>query len=366
MPPLSDLCDLFLFILNFFVLAYGLENSLKNHQNLQETSMSNVSTYKLRLLKSLFVSLACVASISALADFPDKPIKMIVPYPPGGSTDIIARAIGQKMGEALNTQVVIETKPGASAMIGTIAVAKSPADGYTLLMTGSGPHSINISLFKEIAYDPIKDFDPLTLVAIYPLLMVVNAEHPATNVGEFIAWVKANKAKANFCSIGPGTPSHLAGELFQSMAGIEMTHIPYKGSSQAIADIVGGHCTVLFDSALSSGPQVKGGKLRAIGIGSKTRIPAWPDVATISESGLKDYEAYTWGALLAPTGVPKNILERLQQEAAKAVSSPSFAEMLYTQGGLPGQVGPDYLMSFTKSEISKWGKIIKQGNIKPE
>lgn len=321
---------------------------------------------KLLLLKvCLAIALGSISSL-VMAEFPDKPIKMIVPYPPGGSTDIIARAVAQKMGDALGAQVVVETKPGASAMIGTIQVARSPADGYTLLMTGSGPHAINISLFKDIAYDPLKDFDPITLVAIYPLLMVVNADHPAKNVREFIDWAKANKGKVNFCSIGPGTPSHLAGELFQSMAGIEMTHIPYKGSSQAIADIIGGHCAVLFDSALSSGPQVKGGKLRAIGIGSKDRIPAWPDVPSIAESGLANYEAYTWGALLAPAGVPEPILSKLRSEAAKAVSSPSFAQMLYAQGGLPGQTGSEYLMTFTKSEIEKWGKIIRQGNIKPE
>lgn len=319
-----------------------------------------------KVLRPLFVVLCLGASFLASAEFPDKAIKIVVPYPPGGSTDIIARAVGQKMAESLGTQVLIESKAGASGMIGASAVARSPADGYTLLMTGSGPHSINISLFKEIPYDPIKDFDPIILVAIYPLLMVVNAEHPAKTVKEFIDWAKVNRGQVNFCSIGPGTPSHLAGELFQSTAGIEMTHIPYKGSSQAIADIIGGHCAVLFDSALSSGPQVKGGKLRALGIGSKERIPAWPAVPTISESGLKGYEAYTWGALLAPAGVPKETLNKLHQAAAQAVSSPSFVEMLQAQGGVPGGGTPEEMMSFTQSEIQKWGQVIRSGNIKAE
>ncbi len=319
-----------------------------------------------KVLRPVFLILCMSASFLACAEFPDKAIKIVVPYPPGGSTDIIARAVGQKMAESLGTQVLIETKAGASGMIGASAVARSPADGYTLLMTGSGPHSINISLFKEIPYDPIKDFDPIILVAIYPLLMVVNADHPAKTVKEFIEWARTNKGQVNFCSIGPGTPSHLAGELFQSTAGIEMTHIPYKGSSQAIADIIGGHCSVLFDSALSSGPQVKGGKLRALGIGSKERIAAWPEVPTISESGLKGYEAYTWGALLAPAGVPKDILIKLHKAAAQAVSSASFVEMLEAQGGVPGGGTPEEMMSFTKSEIQKWGKVIRNGNIKSE
>ena len=319
-----------------------------------------------KFMQCLLVALCLGASCSAQADFPDKAIKIVVPYPPGGSTDIIARAVGQKMAESLGTQVLIETKAGASGMIGASAVARSPADGYTLLMTGSGPHSINISLFKEIPYDPIKDFDPIILVAIYPLLMVVNAEHPAKNVKEFIAWAKVNKGQVNYCSIGPGTPSHLAGELFQSTAGIEMTHIPYKGSSQAIADIIGGHCAVLFDSALSSGPQVKGGKLRALGIGSKERIAAWPAVPTISESGLTGYEAYTWGALLAPAGVPANVMKALHAAAARAVASPSFLEMLQAQGGVPGGGSPEDMMSFTKSEIQKWGQVIRDGQIKAE
>jgi tripartite-type tricarboxylate transporter receptor subunit TctC len=316
--------------------------------------------------KAFCLSLAVLSvsfSGALFAAYPDRPIKMVVPYPPGGSTDIVARAVGQKLSELMSTQVVIENKGGASGMIGAVQVAKSPADGYTLLMTASGPHSINVSLFKDIAYDPIKDFAPVILTAVYPLLMVVNAEHPAKNVQEFIAWARTNKGKVNFCSIGPGTPSHLAGELFQSMAGVEMTHIPYKGSSQAITDMLAGQCSVLFDSALSSGPQVKGGKLRALAIGSKDRVDSWAEIPTVSESGLTGYEAYTWSALVAPAATPKTVIDLLNAESAKVLATPAFREMIKGQGAVVGGGSPEDLARFTQSEIAKWGKVIRDGKI---
>ncbi len=321
------------------------------------------STYFFKAFYLSLVALSVSFSGMLFAAYPDHPIKMVVPYPPGGSTDIVARAVGQKLSELMSTQVVIENKGGASGMIGAGQVAKSPPDGYTLLMTASGPHSINVSLFKDIAYDPVKDFAPIILTAVYPLLMVVNAEHPAKNVKEFVAWAHANKGKVNFCSIGPGTPSHLAGELFQSMAGIEMTHIPYKGSSQAITDMLAGQCSVLFDSALSSGPQVKGGKLRAIAIGSKERVDSWTEVPTVSESGLTGYEAYTWSALVAPAATPKNIIDLLNTESAKVLATPAFREMIKAQGAVVGGGSPEDLAKFTQSEIAKWGKVIRDGRI---
>lgn len=316
--------------------------------------------------KAFCLSLAVLGvsfSGTLFAAYPDRPIKMVVPYPPGGSTDIVARAVGQKLSELMSTQVVIENKGGASGMIGAVQVAKSPADGYTLLMTASGPHSINVSLFKDIAYDPVKDFTPIILTAVYPLLMVVNAEHPAKNVQEFIDWARANKGKVNFCSIGPGTPSHLAGELFQSMAGVEMTHIPYKGSSQAITDMLAGQCSVLFDSALSSGPQVKGGKLRALAIGSKDRVDSWSEIPTVSEAGLAGYEAYTWSALVAPAATPKTVIDVLNAESAKVLATPAFREMIKGQGAVVGGGSPEDLARFTQSEIAKWGKVIRDGKI---
>jgi tripartite-type tricarboxylate transporter receptor subunit TctC len=318
---------------------------------------------KLRL--TLAVALLAV-SAGAAAQYPEKPIRMIVPYPPGGSTDIVARLVGQKLSESLKQPVVIENRGGASGMIGVEAGARSPADGYTLTMTASGPHAINVSLFPKISYDPVKDFTPIALTAIYPLIMVVPQGSPAANVKEFVTWAKANPDKANFCSIGPGTPSHLAGELFASSAGVKMTHIPYKGSGPAIIDTIAGTCAVLFDSALSSGPHVKGGKLKALGVGTRERLASWPELPTIAESGMPGFEAYTWTALVAPAGTPKDVLARLSGEMAKVLASPEFREKMTSQGAIAGNMTPEQFSAFADSEIRKWGKVIRDGNIKAD
>ena len=313
------------------------------------------------------VALAAALPLPSLAQSSgDKPIKMVVPYPPGGSTDQVARFIASKLGPALGRTVLIENRGGASGMIGAEQVAKSAPDGNTLLMTASGPHSINPSLFPKMSYDPAKDFTPIVLTAVYPLLMVVPADHPAKDVREFIAWAKARNGAANYCSIGPGTPSHLAGELFKSMAGVQMTHVPYKGSAQAITDAIAGQCAVLFDSALSSGPQVKAGKLRALAIGSKDRVASWPALPTVSEAALPGYEAYTWTALVAPTGTPPEMITRLNAETVKILGSAEYREKLDAQGAIPGGGSPAQLGAFAESETRKWGKLIRDGNIKPE
>ena len=305
-------------------------------------------------------------SAAAAAQYPEKPIRMIVPYPPGGSTDIVARLVGQKLSDSLKQPVVVENRGGASGMIGVEAGARSPADGYTLVMTASGPHAINVSLFPKISYDPVKDFTPVALTAVYPLIMVVPAGSPAANVKDFVAWAKANPDKANFCSIGPGTPSHLAGELFASSAGVKMTHIPYKGSGPAIVDTIAGTCAVLFDSALSSGPHVKGGKLKALGVGTKERLASWPDLPTVAESGMPGFEAYTWTALVAPAGTPKDVVARLHTEMSKVLSSAEFREKMTAQGAIAGNMTPEQFSAFADSEIRKWGKVIRDGNIKAD
>jgi tripartite-type tricarboxylate transporter receptor subunit TctC len=288
------------------------------------------------------------------------------PDPAGGSTDIVSRFIGSKLSDALKRPVVIENRGGASGMIGAEAVAKSAPDGLTLLMTASGPHSINPSLFPKLPYDPARDSTPIVLTAVYPLLMVVPADHPARDVRSFIAWAQANRGKVNYCSIGPGTPSHLAGELFRAMAGIEMTHIPYKGSSQAITDAIAGQCAVLFDSALSSGPQVKAGELRALAITSKDRVASWQQLPTVAESGLPGYEAYTWTALVAPAGTPRELIARYNIETNRVLSSAEYREKLDSQGAVPGGGTPEQLAAFAQAETAKWAKVIREGNITAE
>ena len=313
----------------------------------------------------LFVFMA-VMSFSAWAQYPNKLIKIVVPYPPGGSTDVVARLIGQKLQESWKQPVVVENRAGASGMIGTDLVAKSAPDGYTLLLAASGPQAVNISLFPKIPYDPVKDFVPITLVVTLPLLMVAPASLPANNAREFIAWVRANKDKANYCSIGPGTPSHLAGELFKSMTGADVAHIPYKGSGPALIDTMGGVCSVLFDSALSSGPHVRSGKLKVLATGSKSRLNSWPDVPTLSESGLPGYDAYSWGALLAPAGTPKDIVVKLQAEVSKILALPDIKQKLEAQGANAEGGSSEQLTTLIQTEIVKWSKVIKDGNIKAD
>ena len=317
-------------------------------------------------LRFLFFVFTAVMSFSAWAQYPIKPIKIVVPYPPGGSTDVVARLIGQKLQENWKQPVVVENRAGASGMIGADFVAKSAPDGYTLLLAASGPQAVNISLFPKIPYDPVKDFVPITLVVTLPLLMVAPASLPANNAREFIAWARANKDKANYCSIGPGTPSHLAGELFKSMTGADVAHIPYKGSGPALIDTMGGVCSVLFDSALSSGPHVRSGKLKVLATGSKSRLNSWPDVPTLAESGLPGYDAYSWGALLAPAGTPKDIVVKLQAEVSRILALPEIKQKLEAQGANAEGGSSEQLATLIQAEIVKWSKVIKDGNIKAD
>ncbi len=310
--------------------------------------------------------LAALVTFSAQAAWPEKAIRIVVPYPPGGTTDILTRLVAQKLSEALKQTVVVDNRAGGAAMIGSDLVAKAAPDGYTLLSTGAGPHVINVSLFPKIPYDPMKDFAPITLMSINPLLMVVPANLPVNTPQEFIAWVRQNKDKANYCSIGAGSPSHLAAELFKSMAGVEMTHIPYSGSGPAIIATIGANCAVLFDSVLSSGPHVKSGKLKALATGNKQRLPSWPNVPALNEAGLPGFEGFTWGAFLAPAGTPQEIVERLQVETAKIFALPDVRQKVEDLGALPGGGASAELDAFSRAELRKWAKVIKDGNIKPD
>ena len=320
----------------------------------------------MKYLRAALLLAAGVFAAAAQAAYPDKPIRIIVPYPPGGTTDLLTRLIGQKLSESLKQPVVVDNRAGGAAMIGSDLAAKAAPDGYTLLSTGAGPHVINVSLFARIPYDPVRDFAPVTLMSINPLLMVVPASSPINSAQEFIAWAKENRSKANYCSIGPGSPSHLAAELFKSSAGVDMTHIPYSGSGPALTATIGGVCSVLFDSVLSSGPHVKSGKLKVIATGNRERLTSWPQVPTLAESGLAGYEAFTWGALLAPAGTPPEIVARLQAEVSRIMNLPEVRQRIEDMGALPGGGTSSELDAFTRSEIRKWAKVIRDGNIKPE
>jgi tripartite-type tricarboxylate transporter receptor subunit TctC len=305
--------------------------------------------------------------MQALAAWPEKAVRIVVPYPPGGTTDILTRLLAQKLSDAWKQPVLVDNRAGGAAMIGSDLVAKSAPDGYTLLSTGAGPHAINISLFPKIPYDPLKDFSAISLLSVNPLLMVVPAQLPVNTVSEYIAWVKANPTQANYCSIGAGSPSHLAAELFKSMTGLSLTHVPYSGSGTAIIAAIGGVCSVLFDSVLSSGPQVRNGKLKALATGNRQRLSSWPQIPALDEMpGLQGYEAFTWGALLAPAGTPAEAITRINTDVTRILALPEVRQRIEELGAIASPTTPQELDTFTRSEMRKWSKVIREGHIKPD
>ena len=301
---------------------------------------------------------------SAQAAWPSKPIRIVVPFPPGGTTDILARAAAQKMTEAWKEQAVIDNRPGAGGNIGAELVAKAPADGYTMLMGTVGTHAINASLYAKMPYDHVKDFAPVILVAAVPNVMVVHPSVPAATVAEFIAWAKANPGKVNFASSGSGTSIHLAGELFKTQTGLAMTHVPYKGSAPAIADLIGGQVQVMFDNLPSALPQIRGGKLRALAVTSRERANALPDVPTVAESGLPGFEASSWFGLLAPTGTPREVVVRVNAEIARWLASSDAKDKLASQGAVAAGGSPEDFASHITAETAKWQKVVRESGAK--
>jgi tripartite-type tricarboxylate transporter receptor subunit TctC len=296
----------------------------------------------------------------AQAAYPSKPITIIVPFSAGGTTDILARVVGLHVGQTRGQPVIVDNRAGAGGNIGTQAVARASADGYTLLMGTVGTHAINQSLYKKLPFDPIKDFAPLSRVAMVPNLLVANPAQPYKNVKELIAYAKANPGKVNFASSGSGTSIHLSGELFKQMTGIDMQHVPYKGSAPAVADLIGGQTAIMFDNMPSVMPHVKAGKLRALAVTTARRSPALPDVPTIAESGVPGYDTSSWFGLLAPAGTPADVVARLNAAIAKALADPDVKTKLAEQGAEPHPEKPEQFAAFIASETAKWGKVVKE------
>jgi tripartite-type tricarboxylate transporter receptor subunit TctC len=313
-----------------------------------------------RFLARLSIALAAaVFAVGALAQgYPAKPVKIIVPYPPGGPTDIVARVVAQKLSEQTGQQFVVDNRGGAGGNIGAEAVARSPADGYTLLVATTA-HAINRTLFKQMSYDLMKDFVPISQLTAGPLVIVANPALPATNVKELIALAKSKPGELAFASSGPGQSTHLAAELFDTMAGIKMTHVPYKGSAPALTDTMGGQTSLFFDTMLSAMPHVRSGKLRALAVTSAQRSPAAPDIPTVAESGLPGYEAIAWNGLLAPAGTPKEVVARLNAEVKKALEVPEIKERFAAQGFAAAWSPPEKYAAFLDAEVDKWGKVVK-------
>jgi tripartite-type tricarboxylate transporter receptor subunit TctC len=296
--------------------------------------------------------------------YPTKPIRLVVPFPPGGATDILARDVAQKLTEAWGQSVIVDNRPGAGGNIGSELVAKSAPDGYTLEMGTVGTHAINASLYAKMPYDHVKDFVPVILVAGVPNVLVVTPSLPANSVAELIAYAKANPGKLNFASSGNGTSIHLSGELFKVMAGVQITHIPYKGSAPALQDLLAGQVQLMFDNLPPSLPQIKAGKLRALAVTSLARAPALPDVPTLAESGLPGFEASSWFGILAPAGTPAPIVAKINAEVAKWLSTPEAKEKLLKQGANPAGGTPEDFAKHIAAETAKWAKVVKDSGAK--
>ena len=325
----------------------------------------------LKCLRSLILSFAHLVLIASLpatawsqAAWPNKPVKIVVPFAPGGTTDILARAIAPELGKAFGQSFLVENKGGAGGNIGAEIVARAAPDGYTLLMGTVGTHGINKSLYAKLPYDPQKDFAPITLVAGVPNVMVMNTEKAKTlginTVPEFIAYARKNPGRLNMASSGNGTSIHLAGELFKSMTGTFMTHIPYTGSAPALMGLVSDQVDVMFDNLPSSMALIKSGKLKAFAVTSAQRSGAMPEVPTIEEAGpLKGFDASSWFGLLAPAGTPPNIVKAIQRETAKALNSPAIKEKLLAQGAIPSGNTPEEFTALIDAEIKKWAPVVK-------
>lgn len=310
-------------------------------------------------------AVAAVQAQSAAQAYPSKPIRIVVTFTSGGAPDIIARLLGERFTAAWGQPVIIDNKPGSGGNIGADFVAKAAPDGYTMVVGTVGTHSINGALYAKMPYDMVKDFSPVSLLATTPNLLVVNNDVPAKTVQELIDLGK-REGKMSFASSGSGTSIHVSGELFKSMTGIDMTHIPYKGRASALPDLLGGRVTMMFDNMPSSLPLVREGKLRALGVTSLTRSAAAPDIPTIAESGLPGFEAVSWFAMFAPPGTPKPVVDKIQAEISRILKTPEVAKRLTDIGLEPVGSTPEDLAAYQRSEIVKWAKVVKDSGARAE
>ena len=318
----------------------------------------------LRALAAGLLTLACGAALAQA--YPARPVKVIVPYPPGGVGDTFSRLVGQGLQDALGQPFLVENRPGASQMVGAMAVAKAPGDGYTLFLGSITSLAMNVHTQKAIQYDPIKDFAPVSLGMTMPLFLVVNPAIPANSVRELVALLKANPGKHTFASVGNGSSNHVAGELFKAMTGTNMVHIPYKGSAPGIVDIIAGQVSMGFDPGASSLPPVKGGKLRALAVSSSQRSSAMPDLPTIAEAGVPGYESTIWFGLVATAGTPQPVVARLSQEINRILRQPAMRERFSALAVDLTPNSPEEFAAMIRADIAKLGKVLKDAGVQPE
>jgi tripartite-type tricarboxylate transporter receptor subunit TctC len=321
---------------------------------------------KKTMLKAVCAALALSAAFSATAsEYPSKPIKWVVPFPPGGAMDVMARTLGEKLAQSMKKPVVIENRAGAGGVIGSGLVAKSDPDGHTLMIVSIG-HAVNPSLYPRLPYDAAKDFEPVSLVGIVPNILVVNPSIKATSVKDLIALAKAEPGKLSYASAGTGTTVHLAAELFSSIADVDIMHVPYKGSSPAVTDLIGGQVNMMFDSVSSAKPYIESGRVKALAVTTTKRSSLFPNVPTMAEAGVKGYELSGWYAVFVPAKTPKPIVDRLHSELVKALKQPDVLQRFKSIGAEPVGSSPDELATYMKSETARWTKVVQDRHIKAD
>ena len=312
----------------------------------------------------LAVVLLGLAGPALAQDYPSRPVRWVSPWPPGGANDIFSRALAQKLQDTFGQPVVVDNRPGAAGAIGTEHVAKSPADGYVLTLGSSPTHAIAPSLNPALPYDPLRDFTAVTLVAVVPNVLVVNPALPAKSVRELVALAKAKPGSLNFGSAGNVTSQHLSAELFKVMAGVDMVHVPYKGTAPALADLLAGQVQLAFDNVPALLPHIQSGKLRALAVTPAARSQALPDLPTVAEAGLPGYDASVWFGVFVPAGTPRPVVNRLHGEIAKALAAPDLKARMASMGAEVSGLGPDEFRDFWRREIPKWADVVKAANIK--
>lgn len=328
--------------------------------------MPAFSRWVCRVVTLLAAAATALAQNVAAQEYPQRPIRFIVPFAAGGGGDIVVRTVAQRLTEAMGPPVVVDNRSGAGGNVGTDLAAKSAPDGYTILMANVAPIAINVSLYKKLPYDSVKDFAPVSLMAVFPNVLVVHPSVAAKSVKELIALAKAHPGQLTYASAGNGSTTHLAAELFKSMAGLDMIHVPYKGGGPALVDLIAGQVNLYFGSMPAALPHVKNGKLRALAVTSAKRSRAAPELPTVAESGFPGFAADTWIGVLAPAGTPGPIVVRLNREIVKILQQPELEEKLSAQGAEPVTNSPEQFAAYIKSEIRKWAKVVKESGAKAD
>jgi tripartite-type tricarboxylate transporter receptor subunit TctC len=320
----------------------------------------------LRRVTIIFLAVLALTAPGVAQNYPDRVVRIVNPYPPGGSVDVMARLLAQKLGENLGQQFIVENRSGGGGNTGSDSVAKAEPDGYTLLFTAPGPLTVNQTLYSKLTFDPATDFAPIALFATAPIVLIVNPGVPANNVQELIALARKEPGKINFASAGNGTTNHLSGELFKSMAKVDIVHVPYRGAGPAMNDLIGGHVQMFFDLMPVVLPQVTTGKVRALGIAGAKRASSLPDVPTIAEQGVPGFDASSWYGLVAPAKTPEPVLAKLREEVAKALKTPDMVARIRELGSEPGAAFGKDFGSFMAAETKKWAEVIRASGAKAD